>query len=170
MLGLGGGGMAGNVTLESPNPLAGSLGNLARGYATAQNDTGHPGSSVWDTSWAKHPDGSPNWDGLEDFAYRAVHVMTLRAKEVVQHYYAAPARRAYFMGCSTGGRQALMEAQRFPQDYDGVVSGAPVYDQRVAASMVETSGHWLWAGSVSRNIKRNSSTWRCYAHVTQTTA
>jgi feruloyl esterase len=139
LLGLGGGGMAGNVVLESPNPSAGSLGNLARGYATAQNDTGHPGASVWDTGWAKRPDGSPNWDGLEDFAYRAVHVMTIRAKEVVQHYYATPAKRAYFMGCSTGGRQALMEAQRFPQDYDGVVSGAPVYDQRVAASMVETS-------------------------------
>ena len=139
LLGLGGGGMAGNVALESPHPLTGSLGNLARGYATAQNDTGHPGTSVWDTSWAKRADGSPNWDGLEDFAYRAVHVMTVRAKEIVQHYYEAPAKRAYFMGCSTGGRQGLMEAQRFPDDYDGVISGAPVYDQRVGASMVVTS-------------------------------
>jgi feruloyl esterase len=139
LLGLGGGGMAGNVTLDSPNPLAGALGNLARGYATAQNDTGHTSDSVWNTSWAKLPDGNPNWDALEDFAYRGVHLMTVWAKTVVQRYYDAPAKQAYFMGCSTGGRQALMEVQRFPRDYDGVVAGAPVYDQRVAASMVVSS-------------------------------
>ena len=139
LLGLGGGGMAGSVTLEARKPLPGSLDNLAKGYATAQNDTGHPSDSVWDTSWAKSPDGSPNWDGLEDFSYRAVHLMTVWAKKVVQRYYDAPAKQAYFMGCSTGGRQALMEVQRFPQDYDGVVAGAPVYDQRVAASMVVSS-------------------------------
>jgi feruloyl esterase len=139
LLGLGGGGMAGNVALESQNPLPGALDNLAKGYATAQNDTGHASPSLWDTSWAKLPDGNPNWDGLEDFAFRAVHLMTVWAKKVVQQYYDAPARQSYFMGCSTGGRQALMEVQRFPQDYDGVVSGAPVYDQRVAASMVATS-------------------------------
>ena len=144
--------MAGNVTLESPNPLTGALGNLAKGYATAQNDTGHTSDSVWNTSWAKLPDGNPNWDALEDFAYRAVHLMTVWAKTVVQRYYDAPVKQAYFMGCSTGGRQALMEVQRFPRDYDGVVAGAPVYDQRVAASMVVSSralvagGAWTATG------------------------
>src|SRR5204863_9484358 len=63
-----------------------------------------------------------------DYAYRAVHVTATTAKRIAQAYYGAAPRRAYFDGCSTGGRQALIEAQRFPDDFDGIVAGAPVLD------------------------------------------
>ncbi len=60
---------------------------------------------------------------LTDFAYRAVHQMTIAAKAITKAYYGNAPRRAYFNGCSTGGRQALAEAQRFPEDYDGIIAG-----------------------------------------------
>jgi pimeloyl-ACP methyl ester carboxylesterase len=60
-----------------------------------------------------------------DFGYRAIHEMTLKAKAIVKTFYGEPAHRSYFAGCSTGGRQALMEAQRFPEDYDGIIAIAP---------------------------------------------
>ena len=115
LLGLGGGGWAGNVTLRGAAP------GLAAGYATAQTDAGHATSSVWDTSWAANP------QSIVDFSYRAIHLMTAAGKALVDRYYGHTQSRAYFQGCSTGGRQALMEAQRFPSDYDGIVAGAPVY-------------------------------------------
>ena len=115
LLGLGGGGWAGNVTLREAGP------GLAVGYATAQTDAGHATSSVWDASWAL------NRESIVDFSYRAIHLMTTAGKALVDHYYGHAQSHAYFQGCSTGGRQALMEAQRFPADYDGIVAGAPVY-------------------------------------------
>jgi len=60
-----------------------------------------------------------------DFGYRAVHEMTLRAKEIVNAFYGAVPRYAYWNGCSSGGKQGLKEAQRFPADYDGIIAGAP---------------------------------------------
>jgi feruloyl esterase len=132
LLGLGGGGQAGNVTLEfAAEPLR-------LGYATAQTDAGHPSSNPWNTDWSMLANGEVNWPSVEDFAYRAIHVMTVAGKDVVEHHYGKRADHAYFQGCSTGGRQALMEAQRFPADYDGIISGAPVYDQRVANSLVNS--------------------------------
>jgi feruloyl esterase len=130
MLGLGGGGQAGNVTLESAVP------GLVRGYATAQTDGGHASASVWDTRWALKSDGSANWDAIVDFAYRAVHVTALIGKQVIAAYYNRMPQSSTFQGCSTGGRQALLEAQRFADDYDAIIAGAPVYDQRVASAMV----------------------------------
>jgi feruloyl esterase len=115
MLGLGGGGWAGNTLLTTAAP------GLEAGYATAQTNGGHEVSNVWDTAWASNPAAAT------DFAYRAVHEMTVLGKAVVASYYGRPHKRAYFHGCSTGGRQALMEVQRFPRDYDGVIAGAPVY-------------------------------------------
>lgn len=115
LLGLGGGGWAGNVTMGTAAP------GLASGYATAQTDAGHAASTVWDTSWAKNP------QSIVDFSYRAVHLMTSVGKALVTRYYGHEQSEAYFQGCSTGGRQALMEAQRFPGDYDGIIAGAPVY-------------------------------------------
>jgi feruloyl esterase len=115
LLGLGGGGWAGNVTLEIAAP------GLTRGYATAQTDGGHPGTGLRDTSWA-------NDTTITDFAFRAVHQMTVVGKQVVAKYYGREHSHAYFQGCSTGGRQALMEVQRYPRDYDGVIAGAPVYN------------------------------------------
>jgi feruloyl esterase len=130
MLGLGGGGQAGNVTIEA------AMAGLVRGYATAQTDGGHASSSVWDTLWAVKPGGGTNWDAIVDFAYRAVHVTAVTGKQVVAAYYARMPQSSTFQGCSTGGRQALMEAQRFASDYDAIIAGAPVYDERVASGMV----------------------------------
>jgi len=76
---------------------------------------------VWDTSWAA---GQAQ---VDDFAHRAIHLMTTTGKSVLAKYYGQAQKEAYFQGCSTGGRQALMEVQRYPNDYNGVISGAPVY-------------------------------------------
>lgn len=95
---------------------------LRRGYATAGTDTGHT-SGVVDASWALgHP------EKVTDFGYRAVHLMTVRAKQIVAAFYGTGPRRSYWNGCSSGGKQGLKEAQRFPDDYDGIVAGAPAYD------------------------------------------
>ncbi len=115
LLGLGGGGWAGNVKIEP------AVAGLARGYATAQTDSGHDTSNVWDTTWAANP------AAVDDFAHRAIHLMTTTGKAVVARYYGHQQKLAYFQGCSTGGRQGLMEVQRYPDDYNGVISGAPVY-------------------------------------------
>ena len=115
MLGLGGGGWAGNVRLETAAP------GLTQGYATAQTNGGHDVENVWDTAWAANPAAAT------DFSHRAIHVMTDIGKAVVAKYYGRAQSQAYFQGCSTGGRQGLMEVQRYPKDYDGVIAGAPVY-------------------------------------------
>ena len=111
--GVGNGAWAGSISYSA---LAEAV---AAGYAAASTDTGHQG-------------GSPNFarehpDKLIDFAHRAVHEMTVTAKAVAAAFYERPHERAYFTGCSTGGRQALTEAQRYPADYDGIIAGAPAY-------------------------------------------
>jgi feruloyl esterase len=90
---------------------------LAAGYAAASTDTGHTGGSV--SFVAGHP------EKLVDFAYRAVHEMTVAAKGIVTANYGKAPAHSYWNGCSTGGRQAIAEAQRFPGDYDGIISGDP---------------------------------------------
>jgi len=124
VLGIGGGGWAGNVTLEAAAEA------LSKGYATLQTDGGHPGTSPWDNSWATNPESAT------DFSWRAIHEMTVAGKQLVSNAYDAQHRRAYFQGCSTGGRMALMEAQRFPEDYDAIIAGAPVYTLQVQTSAV----------------------------------
>jgi Tannase and feruloyl esterase len=112
-LGVGNGGFAGSIGYQS---LAG---NLIRGFATAGSDAGHQAEGE-DASWAfGHP------EKVKDFGWRAVHLTAARAKDVVKAYYGNPVEKAYFDSCSDGGREALMEAQRFPQDYDGILAGAP---------------------------------------------
>jgi feruloyl esterase len=109
--GNGNGGWTGSI---SPATLASGV---ERGYASVMTDTGHTGGSG---SFAQgHP------EKLIDFGYRSTHEMTVAAKAIVRAYYGESATRSYFTGCSAGGRQALMEAQRFPEDYDGLVAGAP---------------------------------------------
>jgi feruloyl esterase len=66
---------------------------------------------------------------IKDFGYRAIHLMTVRGKEITQAFYRQRAKKAYFAGCSTGGQNALMEAQRFPEDYDGILAGAPAFNR-----------------------------------------
>ena len=119
VLGIGGGGWAGNVTLMAARD------GLARGYATMQTDGGHPSTGPWDNAWAISA------AAREDFAHRAIHVMTETGKAVAAAHYGRPHSRAYYNGCSTGGRMGLMEAQRYPADYDGIVAGAPVYTLQV---------------------------------------
>lgn len=91
---------------------------LAAGYAAASTDTGHRGGS---TDFLHNP------DARLDFAERAVHELAVTAKALVAAFQERPAERAYFAGCSTGGRQALVAAQRYPDDFDGIVAGAPAY-------------------------------------------
>src|SRR5207247_3383226 len=92
------------------------------GYATAGTDTGHKGS-VTQAAWALD-----NLERQVNFGYLAVHRTAEVAKAILRSYYGANETRAYFFGCSNGGRQGLMEAQRFPDDFDGIVAGAPAAD------------------------------------------
>lgn len=113
LLGTGNGGFAGLIYYGQME------GYLKRGFAVVGSDAGHEGEST-DASWAfGHP------EKVKDFGWRAVHVMTERAKEIIATYYGKPQQKAYFDACSDGGREALMEAQRFPEDYDGILAGAP---------------------------------------------
>ncbi|MFT8243449.1 tannase/feruloyl esterase family alpha/beta hydrolase [Roseomonas sp. BN140053] len=130
LLGIGGGGFAGDVRLDTMRPA------LARGYAVAGTDAGHPSADSLDPSWALRPDGQLNREAVTDFGHRAVHEMTVLAKQVVAHRYGRPQDRTYWQGCSTGGRQGLAEVQRYPEDYDGVIAGAPVYNMVVYSSAI----------------------------------
>ena len=93
---------------------------LARGYAAATTDMGHRTGDTSDARWAFN-----NIPLETDFGHRATHVATLAAKQIVANYYGDPPAYAYFRGCSTGGRQALVAAERYPDDYDGIIAGAP---------------------------------------------
>jgi Tannase and feruloyl esterase len=114
--GEGNGGFAGSIYYD----------NLAvavrSGFASGATDAGHTGEAT-DATWALgHP------EKVIDFGFRAVHAMTTVSKAVVEAFYASPPRDAYFSSCSDGGREALMEAQRFPSDYNGILAGAPAYN------------------------------------------
>jgi Tannase and feruloyl esterase len=127
-LGVGNGGFAGSIGYQ------GLAGNLRRGFATAGSDAGHQAEGE-DASWAfGHP------EKITDFGWRAVHLTAARAKDVIKAYYGKSAAKAYFDSCSDGGREALMEAQRFPEDYDGILAGAPANQwSRMFASGVDVS-------------------------------
>src|SRR5207247_834089 len=93
---------------------------LQRGYVTAATDDGHEGDAIRDANWAVgHP------EKLVDFGYRAVHQTNLQAKAIVRAFYGKDPSQSYFFGCSDGGREALMEAQRYPDDFNGIIAGAP---------------------------------------------
>ena len=95
------------------------------GYASAATDCGVNPADLLTGSWALNPDGTLNAPLIDDFSYAGIHDMTVAGKAVAQVYYPSPLRYSYFNGCSTGGREGLMEAQRYPADYNGIVSGAP---------------------------------------------
>lgn len=102
-----------------------------RGFATVGTDTGHQASGI-QAGWALD-----NLERQVNYGYLGVHRTAEVAKAIVRAYYGRDAAYAYFLGCSNGGRQALMEAQRFPGDFDGIVAGAPAYDfTRIAASFI----------------------------------
>ena len=109
--GVGNGGYQGSIS------YAAMAAALRRGYATASTDTGHAGDDM------RFGQGHP--EKLVDYGHRAVHVMTESAKLVIRNAAGRFAERSYFVGCSAGGQQALSEAQRYPEDYDGIVAGDP---------------------------------------------
>jgi hypothetical protein len=113
LLGIGNGGFAGLMDFMQLGAA------LSKGYAATATDTGHEGTPI-EAAWALgHP------EKVVDFGHRGIHEMTRVAKEAVRAYYGKDAQHAYFAGCSDGGREALMEAQRYPADYDGILAGAP---------------------------------------------
>ena len=127
--GVGNGGTAGVISYAAMATA------LRRGYATASTDTGHVSKNSADSTWAL---GRP--DLVADFGYRGLHVTTENAKKITQTFYDARPTRSYYVGCSKGGQQGLMEAQRFPEDYDGLIAGDPANN----TTRSYAAGH-LWA-------------------------
>src|SRR5687767_15461714 len=129
VMGVGNGGFAGSIQgLATDMPQA-----LRLGYATAGTDTGHQGGGG---EWAiGHP------EKMIDFGYRATHEMTVKAKQIVKAFYDRGPQYSYFKGCSTGGRMAVMEAQRYPDDYDGIIAG----------SLANRHIH-MWTAGIERSV------------------
>lgn len=135
---VGGGRIRFNMQLPTRNAWNGRLVNLgdggkdgalgisnqrvSQGYVTANSNSGHDSGSEPNASFGT------NLDAVMDFGYRAVHLTANVSKTVTRAFYGRNPAFSYFEGCSTGGRQGLMEAQRFPQDFDGIVAGDPVFD------------------------------------------
>lgn len=135
--GNGGGGYVGG----SPGSLAGPA---KQGFVAAATDTGHEGGSG---KFALDGNGRLNWHTIQDNAYLGIHEMTVLGKALTQAFYGKAPRYSYFVGSSTGGRQGLMEAQRYPDDYDGILSGCPAINwQRFIPAI-------LWPQVVMANAK-----------------
>lgn len=111
-------------------------GALRAGYATASTDTGHSTPPL-SGAFALNPDGTLNWRLIEDFASRSLFELTRKAKSLIAAFYGQPAAYSYWNGCSTGGRQGLMLAQRMPDGYDGILAGAPAinWDRFIPAEL-----------------------------------
>jgi feruloyl esterase len=122
--------MLGNGGYSSSVPLAAMMRELGRGSAVVATDTGHQGD---DPDFAR---GRPQ--AIIDWGWRAVHLSAVAARTLATHFYGRAPHHRYFNGCSTGGHQALMEAQRFPRDFDGIVAGAP------GAARVRLNAGFLW--------------------------
>jgi len=117
--GLGGGGYTAGI-FSSLAPAA------AQGYSCVTTDSGHTTNSGADaTPWALVSEGNVNQYLLLDFAHRSYHDMTVLGKAITRSFYGKSPAYSYFSGCSTGGRQGLVEAQRYPDDYDGILANAP---------------------------------------------
>jgi feruloyl esterase len=135
--GVGGGGFSGG----NPNGITGPV---AQGYAAGSTDTGHEGGSG---SFALDVNGRLNWLLIRDNAYLGIHEMTLTGKALAEAFYGRPPSHSYFNGCSTGGRQGLSEAQRYPADYDGILSGAP------AINWTRLHVEQMWGHVVMQQLK-----------------
>src|SRR5690349_564644 len=130
--GLGNHGFAGNIEFSDMGP------ELAKGYAVAGTDTGHQGTG---TAWMQ------NHQQIVDYGSRGIHEMTVKAKSIVKAFYGKAAKYSYFNGCSTGGKEGLMEAQRYPADYDGInVGGSANFDQ------IGNRMQYVWNGQVTFGI------------------
>jgi feruloyl esterase len=134
-MGTGGGGFAGGQA-------AGVNGPVALGFAAGATDTGHTGGSA---AFALGADGKLDWQAIRNFAHVGIHEMTVTGKALTEAMYGVAPRYSYFNGCSTGGRQGLMEAQRYPQDYNGIASAAP------AINWTNLLVHSLWGSMLMQN-------------------
>jgi hypothetical protein len=113
----------GNAGFAGAVNRAGLVDPLRRGFAVASTDNGHDATKTPQGTFAVgHP------EKVIDFGYRAVHDTSEQAKAITAAFYGKPPNRSYFVGCSDGGREALMEAQRFPEDFDGILASAPAND------------------------------------------
>jgi feruloyl esterase len=130
---VGNGGWNGNI---DTNALATGL---RRGYATASTDTGHEGGGG---PWMREP------EKLVDYGHRAVHEMAVSGKAIVNAYYESAPKFSYFNGCSAGGRQGLKAAQTYPDDFDGIVAGAPALNATGRASFA------MW---VAQNLRKEEA-------------
>jgi Tannase and feruloyl esterase len=146
-VGIGNGGYAGTIG------YGGLAAAVRGGYAAASTDTGHKSSGGGpDASWALH-----HPQKIVDFGYRAIHETAVKGKAIASAFYGSGIQHSYFNGCSNGGRQALMEAQRYPEDYDGIVAGAPAnyWTHLLTESLWDvqallgTSGSYIPAGKMA---------------------
>ncbi|QIL91267.1 tannase/feruloyl esterase family alpha/beta hydrolase [Microbulbifer sp. SH-1] len=119
MLGQGGGGINGGLN----NTESDLVKAVAKGYAGITSNLGHDGSLFSPGKWA-----NGNNDKVADFGHRANHIVANAGKSIISEHYGKAPTRSYFQGCSGGGREALMAAQMYPQDYDGIIAGAPAGD------------------------------------------
>jgi feruloyl esterase len=120
---LGVGGNAGALTPSANETDRNSA--LGKGYTTILTDTGHVGDGTT-AQWTLLPDGKPDTVKRIDFLHRAAHSVTVAGKAFAEAYYTTKVEHAYFDGCSTGGRMAMIEAERYPEDYQGVIVGDPM--------------------------------------------
>jgi tannase/feruloyl esterase len=136
--GAGNGGFGGEINYSE---MAAAL---VAGYATASTDTGHQGGPT-DAKWALG-----HREKIADYGHRAIHETAVNAKALIRAFYGELPKRSYFSSCSNGGRQGLMEAQRYPADYDGIIAGAPAahftritaaFDWDLQAMAVDPAGH-----------------------------
>jgi len=111
---VGNGGTAGVISYGAMRPA------IARGYAVASTDTGHVSSGSFDSTWALNRP-----DLVADFGHRGTHVTAVNGKSVTRSFYGEKPKYSYYVGCSKGGQQGLMEAQRYPGDFDGLIAGDP---------------------------------------------
>jgi feruloyl esterase len=140
---VGNGGWAGSITFTAMAQA------LKEGYATASNDTGHTGG---DPAF-----GLGHQEKLVDFAYRANHEMTVQSKAIITAFYGKASKVNYWNGCSTGGRQGLMEAQKYPTDFDAVIAGAPAnwqthlhaWDMNVATTALKNEKMFMTPGKLA---------------------
>jgi len=156
----GGGGLNGTVQLPLGNAAVGYTPALARGYAIVSTDSGHKGA-VFDTSFFNDQEATLN------FLYQAIGKVAPVGKAIVAAHYGKPADRSYFVGCSTGGREAMIMSQRYPRYFDGIVAGAPAMrtnysnlaDKYVAVALnsvapKDESGKPIAARAVSESDKK----------------
>lgn len=141
----------GKFLYEAPGGGAGILVDVSTGvqrhYAVATSDTGHVGYTGNFDFW-------PNLEQRTDWIHRGVHTATVGAKALVQAYYGRPPAHSLLRGCSNGGRAGLMEAQKYPTDYDGIISAAPAADPGLATI------NWIWDAQVLLQTPLSPEDWR----------